>query len=65
MALVLQLTGGMFVALGFHPPLYMIFALAISLREYVYRVEKASERPIASMGRPGERGLASSPQPSG
>jgi len=65
MALVVQLTGGMFVALGFQPPLYMIFALAISLREYVYRVVKASERPIASMGRPGERGLASSPQPSG
>jgi probable O-glycosylation ligase (exosortase A-associated) len=44
MALVLQLTGGSFVALGFHPPLYMIFALSISLREYVYRVEKASQR---------------------
>jgi len=42
MALVLQLTGGSFVALGFHPPLYMLFALSISLREYVYRVEKAS-----------------------
>lgn len=65
MALVLQLTGGSFIAMGFHPPLYMVFALSISLREYVYRVEKANgwvTRPANGIA---ERVLASSAQPSG
>jgi putative inorganic carbon (hco3(-)) transporter len=64
-ALVVQLTGGIFVALAYHPPLYMIFALSISLREYVYRVEKASERATPSGSRLAERDLVSSAQPSG
>lgn len=54
MSLVLQLTGGQFVALGYHPPLYMIFALAISLREYVRRVEAATDpaaAPVRTLGR--------------
>ncbi len=65
MALVLQLTGGSFIAMGFHPPLYMIFALAISLREYVHRVEKASERATGAISGFAERGIASSAQLSG
>ena len=66
MALVLQLTGGSFIAMGFHPPLYMIFALAVSLREYVHRVEKASERVTTSTMRGfAERGIAASTQPGG
>jgi probable O-glycosylation ligase (exosortase A-associated) len=64
-ALVVQLTGGSFVALAYHSPLYMIFALSVSLREYVYRVEKASERTMPSVSRLAERGLASSAHPSG
>ena len=60
MALVLQLTGGSFVALGYHPPLYMLFALAISLREYVYRVEKASERATSPVSGFAERDPAPS-----
>jgi len=65
MALVLQLTGGLFVALGFQPPLYMIFALSISLREYVYRVEKASERAETPVSGFAHRGLAPSVRASG
>jgi putative inorganic carbon (HCO3(-)) transporter len=60
MALVLQLTGGGFIALGYHPPLYMVFALSVSLREYVHRVEKAASGQQARQVRFAERGLASS-----
>ncbi len=60
MALLLQLTGGSFVALGYHPPLYAVFALSVSLREYVHRVEKGSEQTTSPAGAVAERGLASS-----
>ena len=60
MALVLQLTGGSFVALGYHPPLYMIFALAISLREYVHRVAKATQSGAAATAN-ADRGRSNAP----